>query len=164
MKMRRITRVIVCMMSVAVCIMCTACGSAQKESEVLNGSLNDIMDTIYENADLSEDFREALNYYETYDLTDDMEVSILGTDDIDYLEGIVSMPMNSSIAYQCVLLRVNEEDAATVKQQIKENADLAKWICVSAETMLIESRGNVIFFVMGEQNTVYALNSAFQNL
>ena len=41
MKMRRITRVIVCMMSVAVCIMCTACGSAQKESEVLNGSLND---------------------------------------------------------------------------------------------------------------------------
>ena len=133
------------MMSVAVCIMCTACGSAQKESEVLNGSLNDIMDTIYENADLSEDFREALNYYETYDLTEDM-------------------PMNSSIAYQCVLLRVNEEDAATVKQQIKENADLAKWICVSAETMLIESRGNVIFFVMGEQNTVYALNSAFQNL
>ena len=93
-----------------------------------------------------------------------MEVSILGTDEIDYLEGIVSMPMNSSIAYQCVLLRVNEEDAATVKQQIKENADLAKWICVSAETMLIESRGNVIFFVMGEQNTVYALNSAFQNL
>lgn len=151
-------------MSIAVSIMCTACGSAQKESDALNGSLSDIMDTIYENADLSEDFREALNYYETYDLTEDMEVSILGTDEIDYLEGIVSMPMNSSIAYQCVLLRVNEEDVATVKQQLKENADLGKWICVSAETMLIESRGNVIFFVMGNQDTVYALNSAFQNL
>ena len=157
-------RAIICSMILAVSIMCTACGSAQKESDALNGSLSDIMDTIYENADLSEDFREALNYYETYDLTEDMEVSILGTDEIDYLEGIVSMPMNSSIAYQCVLLRVNEEDVATVKQQLKENADLGKWICVSAETMLIESRGNVIFFVMGNQDTVYALNSAFQNL
>lgn len=164
MKMRNKTSVIVCIMSIAVSIMCTACGSAQKESDALNGSLSDIMVTIYDNADLSKDFREALTYYGTYDLTEDMEVSILGTDEIDYLEGIVSMPMNSSIAYQCVLLRVNEEDVATVKQQIKENADLGKWICVSAETMLIESRENVIFFVMGDQNTVYALNSAFQNL
>ena len=50
----------------------------------------------------------------------------------------------------------------TVKQQLKDNADLNKWICVSAETMLIESRGNVIFFVMGDNDTAYALNSAFQ--
>ena len=141
---------------------CTACGTKQGSADQLSGSLSDIMTGIYENADLSDDFREGLEFFETFELTEDMETSILGTDEIEYTEGVVSMPMMSSIAYQCVLLRVEEDNVDTVKQQIKDNADLNKWICVSAETMLIESRGNVIFFVMGENDTAYALNAAFQ--
>lgn len=143
-------------------IFCTACGTNNETAEQLNDSLNDIMTGIYENADLSEDFRESLEYFEMLELSDDIEVSILGTDEIDYEEGIVSMPMMSSVAYQCVLLRVDSDNVDTVKQQINDNADLNKWICVSAETMLVESRGDVIFFVMGENDTVYALNTAFQ--
>lgn len=144
----------------AVCL-CTACGSGKEER--LEGSLNDIMSGIYENADLSDDFRQGLENFETYELTDDMETAVLGTDDIEYTEGIVSMPMMSSIAYQCVLLRVDEDRVDTVKQQLKDSADLDKWVCVSAETMLIESRGDVIFYVMAENDTAYALNTAFQN-
>lgn len=143
-------------------ILCTACGTKQESAEQLTGSLSDIMVGIYENADLSDDFRESLEFFETFELTEDMEISILGTDEIDYKECVVSLPMMSSIAYQCVLLRVDENDVDTVKQQIKDNTDLNKWICVSAETMLIESRGDVIFFVMGENDTAYALNAAFQ--
>lgn len=143
-------------------ILCTACGTNNETAEQLSGSLNDIMTGIYENADLSEDFRAGLENFETFELSDDIEVSILGTDEIDYEEGIVSMPMMSSVAYQCVLLRVDSDAVDTVKQQINDNADLNKWICVSAETMLVESRGNVIFFVMGESDTAYALNTAFQ--
>ena len=141
---------------------CTACGTKQESADKLTDSLADIMSGIYEKADLSDDFREGLEFFETFELTEDMEMSILGTDEIDYTEGVVSMPMMSSIAYQCVLLRVEIDDVDTVKQQIKDNTDLNKWICVSAETMLIESRGDVIFFVMGENDTVYALNAAFQ--
>lgn len=141
---------------------CTACGDGRENNDKLDGSLEDIMAGIYDSADLSEDFRAGLENFETFELTEDMEISILGTDEIDYAEAVVSMPMMSSIAYQCVLLRVAEDDVDTIKQQINENADLNKWICVSAETMLIESRGNVIFFVMGENDTVYALNTAFQ--
>lgn len=143
-------------------IFCTACGSNNKADEQLSGSLNDIMTGIYENADLSEDFRAGLENFATLELSDDIEVSILGTDAIDYKEGIVSMPMMSSVPYQCVLLRVDSDDVDMVKQQINDNADLNKWICVSAETMLVESRGDVIFFVMGESDTAYALNTAFQ--
>ena len=143
-------------------IFCTACGTNNEAANQLSGSLNDIMTGIYENADLSEDFRAGLENFETIELSDDIEVSILGTDAIDYEEGIVSMPMMSSVAYQCVLLRVDSDTVDTVKQQINDNADLNKWICVSAETMLVESRGDVIFFVMGESDTAYALNTAFQ--
>ena len=141
---------------------CTACGTKQEGADRLTGNLSDIMTGIYENADLSDDFREGLEFFETFEMTEDMETSILGTDEIDYTECVVSMPMMSSIAYQCVLLRVEEDDVDTVKQQIKDNADLNKWVCVSAETMLIENRGDVIFFVMGENDTSYALNAAFQ--
>ena len=146
----------------AAAILCTACGSGGKNSDKLDGSLSDIMSGIYENAELSDDFREGLANFETLELTEDFETAVLGTDEINYIEGIASMPMMSSVAYQCVLLRVEEDEVETVKQQINDNADLNKWICISAETMLVESRGDVVFFVMGENDIVYALNDAFQ--
>ena len=142
--------------------LCTACGAGKESTDKLEGSLSDIMASLYENAELSEDFKEGMGNLETLELTEDFEVMFLGTDEIDYTEGVVSAPMMSSIAYQCVLLRVSEDDVETVKQQIKDNTDLNKWVCVSAETMLIESRGDVIFFVMGDNDTAYALNAAFQ--
>lgn len=155
-------RTVILSIAMITAIFCTACGSKQESTDKLNDSLDDIMAGIYESADLSEDFRAGLENFETFELTEDMEISILGTDEIDYTEAVVSMPMISSIAYQCVLLRVAEDEVDTVKQKIRDNTDLNKWICVSAETMLIESRGDVIFFVMGENDTAYALNTAFQ--
>ncbi len=143
---------------------CCSCGGQGSSSDNLEGSLSEIMASLYEKAELEQDFRDALDGFETYELTDELEVSILGTDEITYQEGVVSMPMMSSIAYQCVLLRVEESDVDTVKQALKDNANPDKWVCVSAETTLIESRGNVIFFIMSGKDIAYALNSAFQNL
>lgn len=149
-------------MALAVVFLCAACGKKEEAGDNLEGSLTDIMAGLYEKADLSEDFRAGMDSFETYEMTAELNASILGTDEIAYLEGVASIPMISPNAYQCVLLRVEEDQVDTVKQQLKENADLNKWVCVSAETMLIESRGNVIFFIMGDNDTVYAMNSAFQ--
>lgn len=153
---------------IALCIsmtmLCMACGDKKESSDNLEGSLTDIMASIYENAQLEADFREGLDSFETIELTDELESSILGTDEITYTEGVVSMPMMSSIAYQCVLLRVDEADVEKAKQALKDNANPDKWVCVSAETTLIESRGNVIFFIMSSKNEAYALNEAFQKL
>lgn len=145
-------------------VMCSACGGGKADSEKLEGSLQDMMASLYANADLVQDFKDNLDSYETIDLTDDLEVSILGTDQITYTEGVVSMPMMSSMAYQCVLLRVDEADVESAKQALKDNANLDKWVCVSAETMLIESRGDVIFFIMSDKDTASAMSSAFQKL
>jgi len=143
---------------------CSACGDKKEDSANLEGSLTDIMASLYENAELDPDFRNNLDSFETAEITDDLESYILGTDEITYTEGVVSMPMMSSMAYQCVLLRVEEGDVETAKQLLKENADPDKWVCVSAETTLIESRGDVIFFIMSGKNEAYAMNTAFQNL
>lgn len=143
---------------------CAGCGNKKESSDNLEGTLTDIMASLYANADLEAEFRDTLDNYETVEITDDLETYILGTDEITYTEGVVSMPQMSSIAYQCVLLRVDEGDVETTKQLLKDKADPDKWVCVSAETTLIESRGNVIFFIMGGKDEAYAMNTAFQNL
>lgn len=145
-------------------LVCTACGDKKEASDSPEGSLTEIMASLYANADLDEGFRENLDSYETVEITDDLETYILGTDEITYTEGVVSMPMMSSMAYQCVLLRVDETDVESAKQLLKDNADPDKWVCVSAETTLIESRGDVIFFIMSAKEEAYAMNTAFQNL
>lgn len=159
--MKAMKKMMVCGIFIFTVFFCAACGK-QENSDQLEGELSDIMSGLYENADLSEDFRAGMDSFETLELTEDFEVSLLGTDEIEYTEGIASIPMISPNAYQCVLLRVEEDKVDTVKQQLKDNADLNKWVCVSAETLLIESRGNVILFVMGDNDTVYAMSSAFQ--
>lgn len=145
-------------------LLCIACGDKIESSDNPEGALMDIMASLYENAELDAEFREGLPYFDTIELTDELKSSILGTDDITYTEGVVSMPKMSSVAFQCVLLRVDEADVETVKQTLKDNANPDKWVCVSAETTLIESRGNVIFFIMSGKNEAYALNEAFQKL
>ncbi len=145
-------------------ILSTACGDKKESSDDLEGSLTDIMAALYENAELDAEFRESLDYYETITLTDDLDSSILGTDEIAYTEGVASVPMVTSTAFQCVLLRVDEADVEKVKQTLKDNANPDKWVCVSAETTLIESRGNVIFFIMCGKEEAYAMNEAFQKL
>ena len=153
-------KILICFICMMV-LFCAACGKKEGGGQ-LEGSLIDIMAGLYEKADLSEDFRAGMDSFETFELTKDVEVSILGTEEITYTEGVASIPMISPNAYQCVLLRVEEDSVDTVKQQLKDNADLNKWVCVSAETMLIESRGDVIFIIMGDNNTAYAMNEAFQ--
>lgn len=156
------SRVIVLLMGILM-LCCTACGG-ETASKGPEGSLQDIMTALYANADLDADFREGLDYFQTLELTDDLESYILGTDEITYTEGVVSMPAMSSVAYQCVLLRVDEADVEAAKEVLKNNADPNKWVCVTAETTLIESRGDVIFFIMSGKDVAYAMNSAFQNL
>ncbi len=157
---KSISKLMVCSICLVTVLLCAACGGKDKNDQ-LEGSLTDIMTGLYEKADLSEDFRAGMDSFEMFELTEELDVSILGTDEITYTEGVASIPMISPNAYQCVLLRVEEGSVDTVKQQLKDNADLNKWVCVSAETMLIESRGNVIFFIMGDNDTAYAMNDAF---
>lgn len=164
MRIRKKSMVVTGLLIVLTGLIGTACGGGEKDSGKLEGALQDIMASLYANADLVQDFKDNLDSYETVELTDDLEVSVLGTDQITYTEGVVSMPMMSSTAYQCVLLRVDEADVESAKQALKDNANLDKWVCVSAETMLIESRGDVIFFIMSDKSTAEAMSSAFQKL
>lgn len=167
MKNRKTTYVILllCMLCIVFCI---ACGKSETGDAMQGGSiegdLTDIMSQIYAGVNLDAEAKEAMQGYVSDTITADNEQAILGTSDIAYTEGVYSVPMMSSIAYQCVLLRVEPEDVETVKEQLKANADVNKWVCVSAETVLIENVGDTVLFIMSDKDTAYAVSASFQAL
>lgn len=142
-----------------------SCGKKENEKNIsIEGELTDLMAEIYAGIDIDAETKEAMQGYVTEKINAENEAYILGTTGIPYKEGICSLPLISSIAYQCVLLRVEPEDVDTVKKTLQENADADKWVCVSAETILAESRGDLVLFAMCREDVAYALSSAFQSL
>ena len=120
----------------------------------LEGSCADILDEIYKTAKTDDD--------ENVEITEAEEEYILGTTEIDYTDSVYSAPMMSSIAYQCVLLRVSEDqDIEAAKKLLEENADPAKWICVEAESVVVENVGDVILFIMADKDVADAAKEAF---
>lgn len=128
----------------------------------LAGSLSEIMDSIYENADLSQDFRDAMADFDSGEIPSDSAEYIIGTADVEYTESFYSMPMINVVPYQCILLRVPEgTDVEAAKTTIKDHADPRKWICVEAESVVVENVGDVILFVMADTETANAIRSSF---
>ena len=82
-----------------------------------------------------------------------------GLSDLDGIEGIyLSESMMSSTAYSAVYIRTTDEaDAEAIRQQLMDNINPAKWICVTAEQQYAVLLGNDIFFVMGHQDTASAV-------
>lgn len=168
MKKNQKMKAVILLLCMMCAVFCTACGNAKTndnaQGAAIEGELTDIMAQIYAEADLDSETKAAVQEYVSDTLTAENEQAILGTDGVKYTEGIYSVPMISSIAYQCVLLRVAPEDVESVKEQLKANADVNKWVCVSAETVLVESVGDLVLFIMSDQNTAYALSASFQAL
>lgn len=64
-------------------------------------------------------------------------------------EAAVYEPMMGSIAYSMVMVRVAEgADAKTVAEQMKNGIDTRKWICVEANDVMAAGYGNVVMFIM----------------
>ena len=77
----------------------------------------------------------------------------------------MSTPMINVVAYQCILIRMNDgADIEAAKEKILANADPRKWICVEAESTVVENNGNVILFIMGDAANTAALKDSFLQL
>ena len=78
-----------------------------------------------------------------------------GLTDLDGIEGVyLSESMISSTAYSAVYIRTTDDaDAESIRKQLMDNINPAKWVCVSAEQQYAVILGNDIFFVMGHQDT-----------
>ena len=137
----------------------TGCGS-----ENVEGSLEDLMASLYEN--IPEDERPMM--LTNMEVNDENIEYYLGTDDIEYESALASESAVGSIAHSVVLVRVKDgEDIEEVKSGIKENVDPRKWICVGVEEedIIVKNKGNLVILIMVEDETSRdKLEEAFDNL
>ena len=60
---------------------------------------------------------------------------------------------------------INEsEDSLLLKEKIENSVNPRKWICVEAEDVEVESKGNLILLVMSSESTTEKIENSFKNL
>ena len=143
------------------------CSSNKTKSDsVLSEDLTKIVEKIYETANFDDkEMNDYLKGYENITLDKSNADMYLGDSNIDIKEGICSEPSMNAIAYELVLLRLDDNaDVEAVKKQIKENANPRKWICVEAEEVVVENVRNVVLFLMADKEEATPIKEAFLNL
>ena len=123
--------------------------------------INDIINTINKNN------KNVLPELET------MKVDIKNIDEVTSYTGlktndgiesiVVSEPLITSQAYSVAIVKVKDNaDVEKIKQEMLDNIDMRRWICVSAEQLYITNSGNVIFSVMTDKDIAKAVYDDFK--
>lgn len=137
----------------------TACQSNDVDSNPtennnLEGSLESILDKIYETVDVDDSYRDYIeNRLVTTEVTAENAGYFLGDEKIEFESAIASEPMMTSSAYSLCLVRVKEgADIEKIKSDIKENVDPRKWICVGVDpsNVIVDNIGDVVILIMND--------------
>ncbi len=95
----------------------------------------------------------------------DLYPSYLFIDYVNDSEALANESMISSAAHSAVLLRLPEgSDIEKIRSDIEQQADPAKWICVSAEKVEVVSNGNLILLVMSYQDVADTMVERFKSM
>lgn len=94
----------------------------------------------------------------------DEVTSYTGLTSNDNIESIVvSVPMMTAQAYSVAVVKVKDNaDVEKIKQEMLDNIDMRRWICVSAEQLYITNSGNVIFSAMTDKDIAKAVYDDFK--
>ena len=132
-------------------------GSHNKGNHETSKDINNIINTINKN---NKDLLPELETMKIDVKNIDEVTSYTGLKTNDDIESItVSVPLITSQAYSVAIVKVKENaDVEKIKQEMLDNIDMGRWICVSAEQLYITNSGNLIFSVMADKDiaeTVY---------
>ena len=76
---------------------------------------------------------------------------------------VVSEPLMNAQAYSLVVLKVKDTSKIeSMKQEMYDNIDMAKWICVSAEKLYITNSNDIIFMVMASDDWATPVYNGFK--
>ena len=136
-------------------------GSSDKGSFNTTKDIKNLINTI------NKDNKDVLPELET------MKINVKNIDEVtsytglktnDGIESItVSVPVMTAQAYQVAIVKVKDNvDVEKIKQEMLDNIDMRRWICVSAEQLYITNSGKVIFSVMADKDTAKAVYNDFK--
>ena len=139
-------------------------GSGNKGNVETPKAINDINDVINT---INKNNKNVLPELET------MKVDIKNIDEVTSYTGlktndgiesiVVSEPLITAQAYSVAIVKVKDNaDVEKIKQEMLDNIDMRRWICVSAEQLYITNSGNVIFSVMADKDIAKAVYNDFK--
>ena len=119
---------------------------------MINTIYNELGDTLpaldFQNIDSS---TESFKYY----------TGLSDTTNVEFF--VVSEPLMNAQAYSLVVLKVKDTSKIeTMKQEMYNNINMAKWLCVSAEKLYITNSDDIIFMVMASDNWVTPVYNGFK--
>jgi len=120
--------------------------------------LGDILEKIYEGVE---------NLPEVYEveLNEENFANFVFTEYKEGYEALCSEAMINITTHSVVLLRVPEgADAEAIADEIAEKADPFKWVCVSADKVIVRRAGNTILLVMSYEGMADKIAENFDNL
>lgn len=120
-----------------------------------------MINTLYKNVDVELPALETT----TIDITDSYELeSYTGLTSSENIEEVVvSAPLMNAIAYNLAVIKVKDNaNVETIKQEILDNINMNRWICVSADKLYITNNGNVIFLIMGTDEDIKPVYNEFK--
>lgn len=79
-------------------------------------------------------------------------------------EGIQADALVGAIPHSVVLVRVPEDEGKTVAENMLQNADPRKWICVEAEKTVVNYHGGTILMVLSSGEIANAILTNFKAL
>ena len=133
-------------------------GCGEKNVE---GKLEDLMVSVYEG--IPDDQKPMM--LTDIPVTKENQLGFLGTDKLEVKEALASESGVGAIAHSVVLVRVEEgSDVEEVKTLIKESVDPRKWICVEAETVIVDNVGDLVILIMSNEKNANIIHENFLNL
>lgn len=80
---------------------------------------------------------------------------------VDFI--VISEPLMNAQAYSLVVLKVKDTSKIeNMKQEMYDNINMAKWICVSAEKLYITNSNDIIFMVMASDDWATPVYNSFK--
>lgn len=80
-------------------------------------------------------------------------------------QAVTADALIGSIAHSVVLMRLPDgSDVSGIAQQVKDNADPRKWICVEAEKVIVKTKGDLVLLVMSTTDIADAIAANFDAL
>ena len=138
------------------------CGQSGSSSSagaaMLEGSLEEILAKVYDGvSDMPMTMEQ--------ELTEENSEYHLGVARSEYAEGIASDAAVNAIPFSVCLMRAEDADkAAALAEAVEENANPCKWVCVEAETVLVDRIGDVVILIMADQQMADQLSANFKAL
>ncbi len=157
--MKKLGKILVLLASFSMLLTLVGCSKESgKQSDTPDVDLTALVDTLYEGV-------EEKPMVGTTEINKDNLAYYVGTDDIDFEEGVASEAEIGSIAHSVALLKVKEgTDVETAKAKIQASIDPRKWICVEAEKVIVENKGDLIIVIMSFDDVANTIESNFSKL